>query len=131
MTKRFEPITDKCGEIVDYMMSSEDMPEDETLLFKIRLSVEEAVSNVVNYAYIHGEGWIEVGTSRDGNLLVITLKDSGKPFDPLGKPDPDLSLPAEQREIGGLGIFLCKKMMDSIGYEYSDGCNVLTMTITV
>lgn len=128
MTKRFEPVADKCGEIVEFVMSSADMPDDETDLFKIRLSVEEAVSNVVNYAYMQGEGWVEVGTGRTGELLAVTIKDAGKPFNPLGKPDPDITLSAEERGIGGLGIFLCKKMMDSVEYEYSDGCNILTMT---
>ncbi|MBQ6072404.1 MAG: ATP-binding protein [Bacteroidales bacterium] len=130
MKKRFEPIMDKCGEIVDYLMSSPDIPQDSSLRFKIRLSVEEAVENVVRYAYEGGVGWIEVGTGLDpeGVMLTILLKDAGVPFNPLDKPDPDVTLSAEERQIGGLGIFLCKKLMDHIEYKYEDGCNVLTMT---
>jgi len=130
MKKRFEPIIDKCGEIIDYLMSSPDIPQDEALQFKIRLSIEEAVENVVRYAYEGGLGWIEVGTEldADGVMLTILLRDAGIPFNPLEKPDPDINLPVEDREIGGLGIFLCKKLMDSIEYRYEDGCNILQMT---
>lgn len=129
MKKRFEPIIDKCGEIIDFLMSSPDIPQDEALQFKIRLSIEEAVENVVRYAYEGGMGWIEVGTELDpeGVMLTILLKDAGVPFNPLEKADPDVTLPAEQREIGGLGIFLCKQLMDHIDYKYEDGCNILKM----
>jgi diacylglycerol kinase (ATP) len=130
MKKRFDPIIDKCGEIIDYLMSSPDIPQDENLQFKIRLSIEEAVENVVRYAYEGGMGWIEVGTELDpeGVMLTILLKDAGVPFNPLDKPDPDITLSAEDREIGGLGIFLCKQLMDHIEYKYEDGCNILIMS---
>ena len=130
MKKRFEPIIDKCGEIIDYLMSSPDIPQDEALQFKIRLSIEEAVENVVRYAYEGGMGWIEVGTALDpeGVMLTIELKDAGVPFNPLEKADPDVTLSAEDREIGGLGIFLCKQLMDHIDYRYENGCNILTMS---
>jgi len=127
MEIRFEPIADKCGLIVDSLMASPDMPEDEGLQFKIRLCIEEAVENIVSYAYSQGDGWITAKTERIGDQVVISLRDAGVPFDPLAKPDPDISLPAEAREIGGLGIFLCKQMMDSVRYEYTDGCNLFTM----
>ncbi len=128
--KRFNPITDKSSEIIDFLMASPDMPFDEALRFKLRLSIEEAVENVVCYAYEGGIGWLEVGTSLDHDSLILTieLRDAGVPFNPLEAPDPDVSLPANERKVGGLGIFLCKKMMDSINYQYVDGNNVLTMT---
>ncbi len=128
--KRFNPITDKSSEIIDFLMASPDMPSDEALRFKLRLSIEEAVENVVCYAYEGGIGWLEVGTSLDHDSLILTieLRDAGVPFNPLEAPDPDVSLPANERKVGGLGIFLCKKMMDSINYQYVDGNNVLTMT---
>ncbi len=130
MKKRFEPIIDKCGAIIEYLMASPDIPKDESLQFKIRLSIEEAVENVVRYAYEGGMGWIEVGTNLDpeGVMLTIVLRDAGVPFNPLDKPDPDVTLSAEDRQIGGLGIFLCKQLMDHIDYKYEDGCNVLTMS---
>ncbi|MBO6079745.1 MAG: ATP-binding protein [Bacteroidales bacterium] len=128
--KRFNPIKDKSSEIIEFLMSSPDIPDDEVLQFKLRLSIEEAVENVVRYAYDGGIGWLEAGTSLDQDSLVLTieLRDAGVPFNPLEKEDPDVTLSADERKIGGLGIFLCKKMMDSIEYRYKDGNNVLTMT---
>jgi len=129
-TKRFNPIKDKSSEIIEFLMASPDMPDDEALRFKLRLSIEEAVDNVVRYAYDGGIGWLEAGTRLDNDtpMLTIELRDAGTPFNPLEREDPDITLDANEREIGGLGIFLCKKMMDSISYRYEDGNNVLTMT---
>lgn len=130
MKRRFNPITDRTSEIVEFLMSSPDMPQDESLRFKIRLSVEEAVGNVVCYAYEGGIGWLEAGTYLDDKALLLTieLRDAGTPFNPLDIADPDITLSAEDRDVGGLGIFLCKKMMDRICYRYEDGNNVLMMT---
>lgn len=127
--KRFNPIKDKSSEIINFLMGSPDIPDDEVLRFKIGLSVEEAVENVVRYAYDGGIGWLEAGTSLDHDNLMLTieLRDAGVPFNPLEKNDPDITLSANDRDIGGLGIFLCKKMMDSISYRYEDGNNVLVM----
>ena len=130
MKKRFDPIKEKSSEIIEYLMASPDIPADEGLQFKIRLSIEEAVENVVNYAYQDGIGWLEAGTSidNDGLRLTIELRDAGIPFNPLDKPDPDITLSAEERQIGGLGIFLCKQLMDDINYRYENGNNILTMS---
>lgn len=128
MTIRFEPIAGKCGDIIEALMASPDMPSDEGTLFKIRLSIEEAVENIVSYAYENGDGWMEAITSGSEGEVTISLIDAGKPFDPLAKPDPDITLSAEERQIGGLGIFLCKQLMDSVRYEYKDGCNIFSMS---
>lgn len=127
--KKFNPISDKSAEIIEFLMQSPDMPEDESLRFKLRLSIEEAVENVCRYAYQGQSGWMEVGTDLESNGLVlkVVLRDAGTPFNPLEAEDPDISLSAEEREIGGLGIFLCKQMMDDVSYEYADGCNVFRM----
>lgn len=131
-TKKFEPIKEKCGEIVDYILASHDMPSDDSQLFKLRLSVEEAVQNVVDYAYKNGDGFLEVSTEKDNdNVLQIQLKDAGKRFNPVEKEDPDVTLSADEREIGGLGIFLCKKLMDNVSYKYEDGCNNLTLEMNL
>lgn len=129
MKKRFDPIKDKSSEIIEFLMSSPDMPQNEGLLFKIRLAIEEAVENVVHYAYQTGNGWMEVSTelNQDDFELIIELRDAGSKFNPLDRPDPDVTLSAEEREIGGLGIFLCKQLMDDISYRYEDDCNILTM----
>lgn len=131
MTVRFDPIAGKTAEIIEALMNSEDMTEDIGLQFKLRLCIEEAVENIVQYAYDNGNGWVEVSTDLKDGELTITLKDSGKPFNPLEKPDPDITLGAQEREIGGLGIFLCKQMMDKMTYDFTDGCNILTMSKTI
>lgn len=127
MEKKFDPIEGKSGDIIESVMSSKDMPTDEIMQFKLRLSVEEVIENIVRYAYESGNGFIEVGTSVEDGVLSIVVRDGGKPFNPLDKEDPDVNLPLEERKIGGLGIFLCKQMMDSVAYEYKDRCNILTM----
>lgn len=129
MKRRFNPIKDKSSEIIAYLMASPEMPTDESLRFKLQLSIEEAVENVVRYAYEGGIGWLEVETNLDHDTFVLTieLRDAGVPFNPLDRPDPDINANAEDRNIGGLGIYLCKKLMDSIEYRYENGNNVLTM----
>ena len=128
MKERFEPIAGKSGDIIECLMQSPDMPQDDGLLFKIRLSIEEAVENIVNYAYPDGMGWIEVETYLEHDtMLAIVLRDAGIKFNPLESADPDITLSAEERNIGGLGIFLCKQLMDDISYHYDEGCNVLMM----
>lgn len=127
--KRFNPIKDRSSEIIAFLMASPDMPKDEELRFKIELSIEEAVENVVQYAYEGGIGWLEAGTSLDDKSLILTieLRDAGMPFNPLEKEDPDITLSADERPVGGLGIYICKSMMDSIDYRYEDGNNVLVL----
>lgn len=127
MKKVFNPIKDKSADIIETIMTAPEMTDNEDLLFKIRLAVEEVVENVVRYAYEQGNGWMEVSTERQGSRLIIQLRDAGKPFDPLAKEDPDITLSVEDRPIGGLGIFLCKKLMDDVSYAYVDQCNVLTI----
>ena len=127
--RKFNPIKDKCSEIIEYLMATPEMPSDEDLRFNIQLSIEEAVENVVRYAYEGGIGWLEVQTTLNENNLVLTveLRDAGTPFNPLEKPDPDITLSIEDRPVGGLGIFLCKQLMNEVSYRYEDGCNILTM----
>lgn len=128
MIATFDPVAGKTAEIIETLMQSEDMTEDPALQFKLRLCIEEVVENIVSYAYEDGNGSVEVGTSlNEDNRLCITFKDSGVHFDPLAKPDPDITLSAEDRQIGGLGIFLCKQLMDDIKYTYENGQNILVM----
>lgn len=123
----YDPIKGKTSEIVEALMESEHMAKDEDLKFKLRLCIEEVVENIVQYAYNNGQGFIDVTTSLEDGILSITLEDSGVPFNPLAKEDPDITLGAEERPIGGLGIFICKQMMDDLSYEYKDGRNSFTM----
>ena len=89
---------------------------------QIQVAVEEIFVNIANYAYTPetGEALIRMRFDRYSREVSITLTDSGIPFDPLKKEDPDVTLTAEQRKIGGLGIFMVKKSMDAVEYEYID-----------
>ena len=93
------------------------------------IAIEEVFVNVAHYAYGDGEGSVTlgIGFDKDNRTLTFRMTDSGVPFDPLKKPDPDITLSAEEREIGGLGIFITKKTMDSLSYAYENGENILTM----
>lgn len=96
---------------------------------QVDLALEEAFVNVANYAYGGEPGPVSLSVLAEGETgeLTITLMDRGTPFDPLGREEPDLSLPAEEREIGGLGILMVKKSMDVVRYAYENGQNILTM----
>ena len=96
---------------------------------QIDVAVDELFSNIASYAYAPGVGEAEVSLDFDeaDRTVSITFADSGVPYDPLAKADPDVTLSAEEREIGGLGIFLVKKTMDAVEYARRDGRNVLTI----
>jgi len=100
-----------------------------SLLMPLNLVLEEALTNIIFYAYEPGtvnEIRLDVVTYAD--RLEITLTDSGKPFDPTVSPDPDISLSAEDRPIGGLGIFLIRKLMDTVDYQRKNEHNILTLS---
>ena len=98
------------------------------LVFNLNLVLEEAVSNVILYAYPKGEQQeISLSANVSDNNLVFVLTDSGKEFDPTQAPDADITLSAEERQIGGLGIFLIRQIMNQIEYQRIDGKNVLTL----
>lgn len=107
----------------------EKMGLEDALASKMRLAVEEAVVNVMEYAYPIGEeGEIEVCMTTDGECLTVVVTDAGTPFDPTLKEGVDISLSAEERQIGGLGIHLLRALMDDVHYEYLNGRNILTLT---
>ena len=106
------------------MQAEEVAGLDEDLQFKIRLCVEEVEENILCYS---GSTWIELCVELEGNELSIGFKDGGVEFDPLAKEDPDIDAAVETRQIGGLGIFICKQMMDALEYRYEKGCNIFTM----
>ena len=95
----------------------------------IDLAVEELFVNIAHYAYNPDTGYasVLVDVIKDPLSVEITFIDNGKPYDPLAKSDPDTSLSVEDRPIGGMGIFLVKKSMDLVNYEYKDGKNILTI----
>ena len=101
---------------------------DPMVTMQMNLALEEAVVNVMTYGYPEGtKGYVEISAQSDNNILKFVISDSGIPVDPTIQEEVDTTLPVDQRRIGGLGIFLVRKMMDSVKYEYRDEHNVLTL----
>jgi len=96
---------------------------------QIDIAIDELFSNIAQYAYTPktGKATVRVEVTENPMAVVITFIDNGVPYDPLAKADPNVSLPADERQIGGLGIFMVKKSMDEINYEYKNGQNILTI----
>ncbi len=99
-----------------------NMPE----VFQLNLALEEAVVNVMNYAY-QEKGSILLTSDVEGDTITFVLEDEGIAFDPTQAESPDITLSAEEREIGGLGIFLVQQIMHSVAYSRENGKNILTM----
>jgi serine/threonine-protein kinase RsbW len=117
---KIEPLTSEFGEASG--LSAKD-------LFALQIVVEELVTNVVDYGGVpSGEHAARVDLEAGGGVLTIVITDRGKEYNPLLREDPDVTLPAEERPIGGLGVHFCKKLTDSQTYARVDGCNVLTLT---
>jgi len=91
---------------------------------QINVAVDEIFSNIAQYS---GADELTVTCEAEEGRITLCFADNGAAYDPTGQTDPDVSLSAEQRELGGLGIYMVKKMMDRVSYEYSGGCNRLTI----
>lgn len=96
---------------------------------QIDVAIDELFSNIAFYAYQpeSGNATIQVEVEKEPLAIILTFIDHGIPYNPLDKKEPDISLPAEDRPVGGLGIFLIKKMMDEVTYKYQDGQNIIQM----
>ncbi len=123
---KVDALSDVLG-FVDQTLESYECPMK--IQMAICVAIEEVFVNVAHYAYGDGEGDVTFSIGFDAQSREITFRmaDKGTPFDPLQKPDPDITLSAEDREIGGLGIFITKKTMNTVTYAYENGENVLTM----
>ena len=102
---------------------------DNSKIVTINICVEEIFVNVANYAYGDEEGDVIVQLEVDENQAKFTFIDSGVQYNPLAKPDPDITLSASERQIGGLGIYMVKNMMNDVSYEYVDNTNRFTMIL--
>ena len=108
---------------------AEEIGLDMSLTMSLNLAIEEAVVNVMEYAYPEGEqGNVDIEVSADERWLTFIISDNGIPFDPTTQEDADTTLSAEERPIGGLGIFLVRQLMDSINYQRENGKNILTLS---
>ena len=114
------------GEI-EKLLDENQCPE--TLKMIMLVAVEEIFVNIAHYAYggNPGEAVIGLDVIPNPKSCRIVFRDKGIPYNPLEKTDPDITLSAEEREIGGLGIYMVKQSMDKVEYRYEDGCNILTI----
>lgn len=123
-----EATVENLPQVTDFIIESlEEKNCPPKILMQMELVIEELFVNVAHYAYHPDKGKCTVikEFEESPRALIMTLIDSGIPYNPLEHEDPDTSLGVEEREIGGLGIFLVKKNVDAISYEYKEGQNVL------
>ena len=107
----------------------EGMGFDPMLTMQLNLAIEEAVVNVMDYAYPPGtKGEVDIEVKADADKLMFTISDNGVAFDPTAKAEVDTTLSAEERQIGGLGIHLVRHIMDNVEYERKDGRNILRLS---
>ena len=113
---------------IDTELESVDCPMK--IQMQLDVAVEELYVNIAHYAYAPGTGeaTVSIDITQDPLNVTITFKDSGIPFDPTAKADPDVTLSAQERQIGGLGIYMAKKGTDEMKYEYKDGQSILSIS---
>jgi len=114
-------------DFVDEQLEALDCPMKAQM--QIDIAIDELFSNIAYYAYNPdiGPATVRVEVQQEPLAVVISFIDHGIPYDPLAKEDPDTTLSAEERDIGGLGIYMVKKSMDAVTYEYKNGQNILTI----
>lgn len=129
MEKKFNASIDELDNVLSFIDNEIKDIKDSKLLTKFNLVVEEVFVNIVSYAYEDTDtnNTVTISINDNDDKTIITFIDSGKHFNPLIKDDPDLSLDVDERPVGGLGIYLVKKMMDNVEYEYKDNKNILTI----
>ena len=129
MEKNFNASIDELDNVLKFINDEIKDIKDSKLLTKFNLVVEEIFVNIVSYAYPDNDtnNNVTISINDNDDKTIITFIDSGKYFNPLIKDDPDISLSADERQVGGLGIYLVKKMMDNVEYEYKDNKNILTI----
>ena len=127
-TLTVDALNDNLAQVIDFIDKIlDDLNCTPKAQMQIDLSAEEIFVNIANYAYGDKVGQAEICVETREDEISLTFKDSGIPYNPLEKDDPDTALTADERQIGGLGIFLVKKNMDDVLYEYKDNRNILTL----
>jgi len=128
--RTFPARLDQLSIIGDFVTESASaMDVDDQDLFAIQMAVDEAATNIVLHGYSEAgqEGFFWIGCWKEGSDFVVQLRDRGRPFDPSEVPEPDLHAPLEERQEGGLGIFLMRRLMDQVDFATEGEENVLTM----
>lgn len=114
-----------CAAFIEEQLEEKGL--DRKSIIKVITACEEIIVNVMNYAYSDSEGDLEITFDEGDDFIIITFIDNGTPFNPFDRPDVDVSLSLDEREVGGLGILMVKNMMDDVHYEYKDKQNRLTI----
>jgi sigma-B regulation protein RsbU (phosphoserine phosphatase) len=130
INKRFPAKTEALNDVLGFVEQTlEGFGCPAKIQMAVCVALEEVFVNVAHYAYPDGAGDVTlyIGFDEGTRSIIFRMVDKGIPFDPLKKPDPDVTLSVEEREVGGLGIFIAKKTMDFISYSYENGENILTM----
>lgn len=120
--------TENLNQVLDFvngLLEEKNCPMD--LMFELDIAVEELFVNIAHYAYAPDVGEATIQVSFEGKKVIITFMDSGIPYNPWAKKDPDITLSLEERQIGGLGIYMVKNSMDEMDYVYKDGKNIVTI----
>lgn len=117
----------KVTDFVDSELETHGFPAKEKM--QLAIAIDEIFSNIARYAYRpeEGEVTVKVEIEKEPLSATITFTDGGVPYNPLSSADPDTSLSAEERQIGGLGIFMVKRIMDDVEYHYENNKNILTI----
>ena len=113
---------DEVIDFIDAVLEEHNCPMK--VITQINIAAEEIFVNIAHYS---GSEKATITVSESDGMAEMTFTDSGRPYNPLEKPDPDITLSAEERGIGGLGVYIVKKTMDGVSYNYRDGCNIFTM----
>ncbi|MGE5397728.1 MAG: ATP-binding protein [Chitinophagales bacterium] len=128
--RTFEASVERVGEIVEYVSGlavvSEVHPKR---IMQVELAVEEAAMNICSYAYEKPPGHVLVRVTKNEGRFIVELEDEGVPFDPLKMDEPDIKAEIEDRRVGGLGVFLLRRVMDEVHYSRENGCNRLTLVV--
>ncbi|MDO4531412.1 MAG: SpoIIE family protein phosphatase, partial [Bacillota bacterium] len=126
-TLSLKPTLESLDEVADFLteyMDQSGVPQKD--INKMLVAMDEIYSNI---SYYSGADWAKIEYSGGEGEVLLTFRDNGKPYNPLEAEDPDITLSAEERSIGGLGVYMVRQMMDQVEYTYEDGCNVLTLTM--
>ena len=120
------PSMETVSQVSEYMEAEMEKFEiSPKISMKLLIAIDEIYSNIVRYS---GATEATISIHKIDNALKLQFKDNGKPYNPLEAEEPDITASAEDRTIGGLGIFMVKKMLDDVAYEYNDNINILTLT---
>lgn len=120
----FQPIQGRSLDILDAIIKNEEVASADDVWGKLSVVVEELVLNIVDYS---NSDYLDVEIIRDEKSITLRFHDGGIPFNPLEKEEPDFTIPLEDRKIGGLGIFMVTKYMDTVTYERTGEENILTV----